>query len=282
MKKITLGMCTYDDLDGVYFTVQANRLLHPQIEKEGEIIVVDNNPTSIFGKEIKRFCKATEFVRYIPYTERRGTAVRDEIFKQAASEIVICVDCHVILLPGAVEAAHSFFAGTSKPTLLQGPMVYDSLKLESGEWLDCWRREFQGLWSPKRAIDFNSVTPFEITNMGLGAFAARRLEWPGFSALFRGFGGEEGYIHRKYIAGGGAAVSHPEFKWIHRFYRPKGPPYPTRSIDIIFNYFIGSFELNEKPDRIIEHFTPRVGSRAVRRIYEEARRVFLESPKTGT
>lgn len=42
-KKLTIGMATYDDFDGVFFSVQALRMYHPETEG-AEIIVLDNNP----------------------------------------------------------------------------------------------------------------------------------------------------------------------------------------------------------------------------------------------
>src|ERR1700746_4081822 len=44
-KTLAIGMATYDDYDGVYFTVQAIRLFHPEITADSEIIVVDNHPS---------------------------------------------------------------------------------------------------------------------------------------------------------------------------------------------------------------------------------------------
>jgi hypothetical protein len=41
---LSIGMATYDDYDGVYFTVMALRLYHPEIAADSEIIVVDNHP----------------------------------------------------------------------------------------------------------------------------------------------------------------------------------------------------------------------------------------------
>ena len=44
---------------------------------------------------------------------------------------------------------------------------------------------------------------FDIPMHGLGLFACRRAAWPGFHPKFRGFGGEEGYIHEKFRQCGG-------------------------------------------------------------------------------
>ena len=54
MKKrlLTVGMATYDDYDGVYFSLQALRMYH-RLGHEIEIIVVDNNPDSSSGRATK-------------------------------------------------------------------------------------------------------------------------------------------------------------------------------------------------------------------------------------
>ena len=43
-KTLTIGMATYDDYDGVYFTVQALRLYHREVARDVAILVLDNNP----------------------------------------------------------------------------------------------------------------------------------------------------------------------------------------------------------------------------------------------
>ena len=49
-KLLTIGMCTYDDFHGVWFSIQALKLYHDICKtNEVEIIVVDNNPESNFS-----------------------------------------------------------------------------------------------------------------------------------------------------------------------------------------------------------------------------------------
>ena len=50
--------------------------------------------------------------------------------------------------------------------------------------------------------------------------------WPGFPAAFRGFGGEEAYIHEKFRRAGGRRLCLPWLRWMHRFGRPVA--FPTR------------------------------------------------------
>ena len=40
--KLTIGLATYDDYHGVYFSIQALRMYHTEIINKTEILVVDN------------------------------------------------------------------------------------------------------------------------------------------------------------------------------------------------------------------------------------------------
>ena len=44
---------------------------------------------------------------------------------------------------------------------------------------------------------------------GLGLFACRGEAWPGINPRFRGFGGEEGYLHEKVRQNGAASCAIP-------------------------------------------------------------------------
>lgn len=85
-KKLTIGMATYDDFDGVFFSVQALRMYHPETEG-AEIVVLDNNPEGAQGKALKG-CSAGCGFRYEPFVGRSGTSSRDELFKIATGKYV--------------------------------------------------------------------------------------------------------------------------------------------------------------------------------------------------
>ena len=78
---------------------------------------------------------------------------------------------------------------------------------------------------------------------GLGVFGCWRKAWPGFNARFRGFGGEEGYIHEKFRQRGGRTLCLPFLRWMHRFNRPMGIPYRNVWQDRFRNYALGFAEL---------------------------------------
>ena len=67
MRKLTIGMATHDDYDGLYFSLQSIRLHHPEILDDIEFVIIDNNPNSAHGKSIRNLLKwIKEPVQYLP------------------------------------------------------------------------------------------------------------------------------------------------------------------------------------------------------------------------
>ena len=248
----TLGMATYDDYEGVYFTVQSARIHHPEIT---EIIILDNNPKSIHGKFNKELCNWQSpgvNLRYIEYTEKVSSFSKGEVFKYATNEHVVVTDSHVLLFPSSLKSLKEYYLNDHKPyDFIQGPMIYDNLKSYSTHLDPVWRTNFYGTW----ATSDNKDKFFEIPAMGMGCFSCKKSEWLGFNLLFKGFGGEEYYIHEKYRKNGGRCISLQDFKWTHRFNRPNGVPFPNILEDRCYNYFIGRFELEMSYEDIAEHFS---------------------------
>ena len=60
-------MCTYDDFDGVYFSLQALRMYHGHIvnNEDVEILIIDNNPTGKHSEHVKGLVNWCKNVRYI-------------------------------------------------------------------------------------------------------------------------------------------------------------------------------------------------------------------------
>ena len=259
-KKLCIGMATYDDYDGVYFTVQALSLYHSQIIDDIEILVVDNHPTGQCAHELKALDGRIKNLRYIPVLEQTGTGVRDVIFKQANSEYVLCLDCHVFIEPAGVRRLMDYFSANPKTNdLLQGPMYSDDLNSLYTHFDPVWRNGMYGVWAQDQRGLLLKAPAFDIPMQGLGLFACRKESWPGLNKHFRGFGGEEGYIHEKYRKNGHRTLCLPFLRWLHRFARPMGVPYPVNWADRIRNYLIGYSELGLDINPVIEHFNAHVG-----------------------
>ena len=251
MVALTIGMATYDDFDGVYFTLQALRLY--QDLSDTEILVVDN-----FGCDTTRdFIENWTDARYIRSTEIVGTAAgRDLLFREGQGEAILCCDSHVLFATGAIARLKQYYRDHPETRdLLQGPLLYDDNKNIATHFYPQWRDQMWGTWeTDPRGLDPEGE-PFEIPMQGLGVFSARKAAWPGFNPMFRGFGGEEGYIHEKFRQAGGRCLCLPWFRWMHRFGRPKGVPYPLSVEDKFRNYLIGHSELGLDLEPIVEHFS---------------------------
>ena len=275
--KLTIGMATYDDFCGTWFTIQALRMYHPEVAG-AEIIVVDNNPDGAHGRTLKENSDNCRF-RYEPFTGRTGTSARDEIFKIASGDYVIVLDCHVLLLPGAVGSLVDHWrSDPESKDILSGPLVYDSLEGVNTSFKPEWRSSMYGTWHCDRE-GMESGKAFEIPMMGLGAFACRREAWPGFNEHFKGFGSEEGYIHEKFRLGGGRALCVPGFKWIHRFGRPDGTRYPLKIEDRIWNYIVGWMELHRDPEHevikgALDHFKDQYSTERMIEMIEQAKELY--------
>ena len=152
MPKLTIGMAHFDDYHGAYFTLQALRTYNPEAIKDVEIVVVDQSPGTPHGKMLAGFVEhwcnvGTGGSKYIKMTEPTGTSVsRDKVFQAASSPWVLCMDCHVLLPPGALQRILDFIDGNTSEDLYSGPLLYDNLIDYATHFDDQWRGEMWGTW----------------------------------------------------------------------------------------------------------------------------------------
>jgi len=253
---ITVGMATYDDWSGVYFTVQALRMYHPEVS---EIVIIDNEGDKQLEDWAKYWGKG--IVKYVSMTDPVGTsAPRSKVFEVATNEIVFCVDCHVLISPGAFK--YPFPEGLD---LWHGAMCYDDFNAGYVvDMKDQWNCNMWGVWGNIVNEEKLPDEPFEIKMHGLGFFGCRKEAWLGFNPDFRGFGGEEGYIHEKFRKNGRKVLCLPWIKWCHRF--GKSGSYRLDVNDRIRNYLIGFKELGMDPKPVYQHFGIRVVDHVARTI----------------
>ena len=274
--KLTIGMAHHMDFSGAYFTIRHIRQVNKRI-KDIEFVVVDNAPDTQHGKDLKTFvegpCRVgTAGAKYVPMTEAYGTTqTRNRVFSESSGDVVLCVDCHIDLEPFAADRLLEYFEANPKSkNLIQGPMLNDHDGVYATHFEDIWRDQMWGIWGlDKRALanDYveglpviervhktKGLAPFEIPAMGLGLFGCLKKYWLGFNQHFRGFGGEEWYIHEKYRKAGYKCLCLPWLRWGHRFGRPDGIGYTLTMDHKVRNYILGHNELGMPLDRIYEHF----------------------------
>ena len=258
MYKITIGMPTYDDFDGVYFTINAIRLFHPEVVDDIEFLVVDNHPSGLHAAMVKDFVKNIGGF-YVPFDKWTSTSVgKNLVFKFANAPYAMCVDSHILIAPGAIARLIEYFEQNGDcRDLLQGPLLNNNMTV-STHFEPVWRGQMWGTWSSdKRGRDRDSP-PFEIPMQGTGLMACRKDAWLGFNDLFRGFGAQAGYIHEKYKKAGRRTICLPFLRWMHRFGRPDGAKYQVSATDKFRNYIIGFKELNLDTEPLFAQFKPAI------------------------
>jgi hypothetical protein len=280
--RLTIGMATYRDFDGVYFSLNSLRLYHADVMPKIELVVVDNDPDGPQGDRLRGFLAnvadgagtfyppnqkpVRDFpqpygVNYAGMPGNTGTsAPRDHIFKVATGDAVLVLDSHVLLWPDSVSRLIQYYQRNADTRdLLSGPLVLDSLAGVHTHFADKWRDGMWGTWDtdPRGTSVHNA--PFEIPAQGHGLFSCRREAWLGFNPHFREFGGEEWYIHEKYRQAGAKCLCLPFLRWQHRFADPAGGRTYRRSVEgKIRNYVLGHQELGLPLDRLRRHFVDGV------------------------
>ena len=252
MKKLTIGVATYNDYEGTYFTFQSIRLNNQDILDDLDLVVIDNNPESVKGRATKDFCAKAK-IRYIKYGERRSTASRNEVFMQAEAPYTMCMDSHVLLEPDTIKKLIAWYEEHPDTNdLIHGPMLYDWLDEEIMSMKPVWRDNMFGIWDDSDKPDGDEA--IEIPMHGLGLFSCRTEAWLGFHPLFRGFGGEEGYIHEKFRKAGHKILCLPFLRWLHKFRHADEQEFPLIIEERILNYLIGHMDNELDVHDVIEHF----------------------------
>jgi hypothetical protein len=109
------------------------------------------------------------------------------------------------------------------------------------------------------AAESDEDPEFEIPGMGLGLFACRKSDWPGFVEGAAGFGAEELCIHEAMRQDGGVALCLPWLRWLHRFARPDGVPYTLLNASKVRNYCLWFQRLGRDFEPIRKHMIEESG-----------------------
>lgn len=288
MNTLTVAMACYRSFESAYFTLMALRTYHGY---QFDILVVDNAPESCI-----KTAATTRSARgqYVHRPDLNGTTrPRNACFQYAKTPWVMVIDDHVLLDPGAVAAAIEYAnRNPESRDIISGPLMGDDGRWtgthwESTEAYGLWGTwacdpKYQARWGQQNQPDWNPTAartavdrmePFEIPAMGLGLWMMRKAAWPELNPHFRGFGGEEGYIHEKVRRLGGKAICHPRLRWFHQFRDVAGKinatPYPLTLGDQIRNMYLGSLELGvDISEPLWERYAKPIGRDA----YEDVKR----------
>ena len=248
MRKLTIGMIVSDDWDGFYFTIQSLREFHAESMNNVEFVIINTNSNSKQGKEVSKFISdgfIKEPLFYYECDNSRGAFAKEKIFEFAKTPYVLVSDCHVIFGKDSIKELIGFFdAGLDEGGLVQGPLIYDDLISVSTHLTPTWGSGMLGQWSYDKRIPAQ----------GMGVFACRKDSWVGFNKKHKGFGGEEYYTQDKFRKNGKKTICLNSLRWIHRFRRPNGAPYPVDKENKFKNQIRGFLELDKPVFEVIEHF----------------------------
>lgn len=269
LETLTIGMAVYEDYDGVFFTTQALRYYHQDVNRERiKFLVVDNSPDSKHSPCIKDFVEKSVKGKYIAAGGVRGNAAaKNLVFEHADTELVLCVDSHVLLEPGGLRALIDYYDNNPDSLdLIQGPLLYDDIYSNQvfSHFKPEWGSGMYGRWDIDERAKDRSAPPFEIDAQGCGLLSCRKAAWPGFNSQFVGFAVEEFYIHQKFRNAGRKCLCLPALRWIHRFDRPEGTKYRNIWEERLRNYLIGWLEVGLPIEGITDHFTEILGEEKVR------------------
>ncbi len=255
-------MPSYNNYNEVWFTVQTLRTYFDL--SECEILVVDN-----YGDDDLRnwvLLNGEKVVRYERFSDITGTApAKNAVFSLAEGDFVLCIDSHIILEKDSIPKLLQWIReNPSCDALIQSPMRYDFMSMYVDTLLPKWSTKMFGLWGP----NFSELKkePYEITMMGTGLLGSFKDKWLGFHKDFRGFGGEEGYIHWKYQKHQRKVLCLPFLTWLHLFHiMGTDFNYPISVIDRVRNYLIGYKELGISDESLRQEF----GSKLIDSIYSQ-------------
>lgn len=283
-KKLTIGMATYDDYDGVFFTIQSLRMYHSVCNTdEVEFIVLDTNPAGAHGKAVKEFLNGQLQGRGRYIAKEAGDISsfnKYEIANYASGQYVIILDCHVLLKKNAIDHLLNYYwENRDCKNLVQGPLIYDDLVNVSTHFNPEWRGDMYGTWATNMQ-EYKLGKPFEIPMNGMGLCSFEKKNWPQISPHFKGFGGEEGYIAEKFRRNGGKNICLPQLGWNHRFGRPSGVKYRLILEDRIWNYFVGWLEITQDPEHEMikgayKHFKDKIPQGSIDNILNQAKQLAL-------
>lgn len=158
--KITIGMATYDDFEGVWATVQSVFLHNDWASPDDvQIVIVDTSPVESEHRRLVKDLVAkgghamqgarTPNIKYVDMASHPGTTEpRNAVFDNADADVVVCMDCHVMLRSNSLlQLLNWFEANPECKDLVHGPIMYDNLHMINTQFSDQFRGGMWGTWS---------------------------------------------------------------------------------------------------------------------------------------
>jgi len=191
-KKLTIGMASVDDAMRVRWVVRSLLMFHAEVMADTEIIIVDNGSDAEQRKHLDHISGQNPgVVRVVECTQRGTFPPKAAVFDHAAGEIVIVIDSHVLIEPGALFRLIQWFADNLDfDGLATAKLLSDGGEVMATGMKPTWGNAF-GQWSIEPNPSNLAAIPVEMC--GAWFFACRRSAWPSgkIPQGLRGYGGDE-------------------------------------------------------------------------------------------
>ena len=145
---LAVVMAHYDDFNGAYFSIQHLRIAATPAT---EFVILDNSAAAkpVVHDALRDFCSQVG-AKLVAAPHLDGTSqTRNAAIAAARADIVICMDCHVLLRPGAEAAVIKYFSDpANQKNILSGPMLMDHLdpKYAPTHFNPQWNDQMWGRW----------------------------------------------------------------------------------------------------------------------------------------
>ena len=249
--KLTIGLANWDDPEGAWWTLSSLRLNHvPVTSQDVELLVVDDMPQPQVA--LQKTCSLAN-ARYVHSGLGQGPArAKDKVWEHAQGDYVLLLDSHVLLQPNVVGyLLNAIVANTVGKNMWVGPLLNESGGMTATELLPELRGHFFGVWH----TNLDPAPVREIHAHGSAFCFMQRKHYPFFSPYFKGFAGEEIYLHDKVRRNGGRVLCHRALGWVHRFDRfGRNITYTLSLNDKMRNYMIAAYEMNWNIQQMREYF----------------------------
>jgi len=149
---LSVVMATYDDFDGVYFTIGAIRELFPDLLPTMQFVVVDNNPGTQHSTLVRGYmanvAASCLSAKYVEMPSPKGTTPsRARAMAEADGVYVLVCDCHILLKKDSLYKLVEFFHERPQfDGIVHGPLMYDNRAGYATHFDDRWREEMRGTW----------------------------------------------------------------------------------------------------------------------------------------
>ena len=145
---LAVVMAHYDDFNGAYFSIQHLRIA---ATPASEFVILDNSSAAkpVVHDALRDFCGQIG-AKLVAAPHLDGTSqTRNAAIAAARADIVICMDCHVLLRPGAEAAVIKYFTeAENRNNILSGAMLMDGLDPKDAptHFQPQWNDQMWGRW----------------------------------------------------------------------------------------------------------------------------------------